>query len=88
VTAIECGTGACRLDCTNFAGACVAVNLNAPNAASLCLQCDAVGGFAGCQATDGKKPKAGKPCDLVCSGGGCNANGNGLNGCSSAAACP
>jgi hypothetical protein len=85
---VECGNGACRLDCTTFAGACVAVNLNASNAASLCLQCEAIGGFPGCQATDGTKPNMGKPCNLVCTGGGCNANGNGLNGCSSAATCP
>jgi hypothetical protein len=85
---VDCGSGACRLDCTNFAGACVAVNLSAMSAASLCLKCDAVGGFPGCQATDGTKPQGGRPCNLVCTGGGCNANGNGLNGCSSAATCP
>ena len=85
---VDCGNGTCRVDCLKFAGACVAVNLNAKTAASLCLQCDAVGGFPGCQSTDGMKPMAGKPCDLVCTGGGCNANGNGLNGCSQVATCP
>lgn len=85
---VDCGGGACRLDCLNFTEACTAVNLNAPNAASLCLQCDVIGGDPGCKATDGTKPSGGRPCDLVCGGGGCNANGNGLNGCTSAAACP
>ncbi len=87
-TGVDCGSGPCRLDCTNFADACVSVNLSASNAASLCLQCDAIAGFPGCRATDGTKPKAGRPCDLVCTGGGCNANGNGLNGCSLALTCP
>lgn len=85
---VDCGNGACRLDCTSFAGACVAVSLNAVQAASLCLQCDAVAGFPGCQSTDATKPVAGRPCTLVCGGGGCNANGNGLDNCTSAATCP
>jgi hypothetical protein len=85
---VECGSGTCRVDCSSFAEACVSVNLGARNAASLCLQCDAIGGSAACTATDGMKPMAGRPCTLVCGGGGCNANGNGLNGCISAATCP
>jgi hypothetical protein len=85
---VECGSGRCRVDCTGFAAACVSVNLSAKSAASLCLQCDAVGGSPGCMGTDATKPMAGRPCTLVCGGGGCNANGNGLNGCASAATCP
>jgi hypothetical protein len=85
---VDCGNGTCRLDCTGFEAACVAVNLNAANAASLCLKCDAIAGNPACMATDGTKPSAGRPCDLVCTGGGCNANGNGLNGCASKATCP
>lgn len=85
---VDCGNGACRVDCTNFAEACMAVNLSASNAASLCLQCDAIVGQPGCKATDGTKPMSGRPCDLVCTGGGCNANGNGLNGCNQTTTCP
>ena len=85
---VDCGNGACRLDCTGFTEACVSVNLNAPNAASLCLRCEALGGFPGCQSTDGTKPQAGRPCTLVCTGGGCNATGNGIGNCSQPAACP
>lgn len=85
---VECGSGTCRLDCTSFAAACVSVNLSAKDAASLCLQCDAIAGLPACMATDATKPTAGKPCTLVCGGGGCNANGNGLNDCVSAATCP
>ena len=85
---VDCGNGACRVDCLGFAGACVSVNLNAPNAASLCLQCEAYGGYPSCQSTDGTKPDGGKPCDLVCGGGGCNATGNGLGSCSQTTNCP
>jgi hypothetical protein len=85
---VDCGSGACRVDCTSFAEACVSVNLDAKNAASLCLQCDEIAGSAACTATDGVKPTAGKLCTLVCGGGGCNANGNGLNNCTAAATCP
>jgi len=85
---VDCGNGACRVDCKDFAGACVAVNLSASNAASLCLQCDAIVGQPGCQAPDGTKPGGGRPCNLVCTGGGCNAIGNGLNGCVQTTTCP
>jgi hypothetical protein len=85
---VECGSGACRVECTSFAEACVSVSLGATNAASLCLQCDAILGAAACTATDGAKPAVGNACTLVCGGGGCNANGNGLNGCTAAATCP
>lgn len=85
---VDCGSGACRVDCTGFAEACVSVSIGAKSAASLCLRCEAIGGAAACTATDAMKPMAGKPCTLVCGGGGCNANGNGLNGCTAGAACP
>ncbi len=88
MVSLECGSGACRLDCTGFEAACVAVNLSAANAASLCLKCDAIGGNPACMATDGTVPSGGRTCDLVCTGGGCNANGNGLNGCVSTTTCP
>ena len=86
MVSLECGNGPCRLDCTGFEAACVAVNLSAANATSLCLKCDAIGGNPACLATDGTVPGGGRPCALVCAG--CDANGSGLNGCSSTNTCP
>jgi hypothetical protein len=88
MTSVHCGSGKCRLDCTGFVDACVSVNLDGMNAASLCLQCEPIAGNPSCRATDGKKPMAGKPCELVCGAGGCNATGNGFNSCSSTSTCP
>ena len=78
---VDCGNGPCRVECTAPLEACVAVNLGAMSASSLCLECRGQLGNPGCKATDGTKPKAGKPCNVSCGGGGCNANGNGLNSC-------